>query len=72
MTEGGRTILYRQYRGRLMRYNRDQDAAERFPDVRFPRNPRIAIDGCVYVQCNCSGKAHDVITNTGLGIDLSA
>lgn len=64
----GRTVLYRQYRGRLMRYSKDQDPLERTPDVRFPDNLRMEIDGCLYVQANCTGMAHDVITGTALGI----
>ena len=43
----------------------DSDLSER-----FPANPRIVVDGCVYVQCDCTGRAHDVITNTGLGLSL--
>ena len=62
---GGRVVLYRQYWGRQMGKG-DTDWAEKYPD-----NIRIVIDGCVYVHCNCSGRAHDVITNTALGVDFA-
>ena len=62
---GGRTVLYRQYWGRQMGKG-DTDWAEKYPD-----NIQIVIDGCVYVHCNCTGRAHDVITNTALGVDLA-
>ena len=62
---GGRIVFYRQYWGRQMGTG-DTDWAEKYPD-----NIKIVIDGCVYVHCNCTGRAHDVITNTALGVDLA-
>jgi len=58
----GRTVLYRQYRGRLMTAEKG-DLTQK-----YPANCRIDIDGCVYVQCDCTGRAHDVITHTALKI----
>ena len=60
----GRVVLYRQYRGRRMGFGNTDLAAT------FPRNARIVIDGCVYVHCNCTGRAHDVLTSTALGVEL--
>ena len=59
---GGRTVLYRQYRGRLCGVD-EIDWAQKYPN-----NPRIVINGCMYVHCDCTGRAHDVITNTSLAI----
>jgi hypothetical protein len=56
----GRTVFFRRYDGR---FYRGADLVQK-----YPHNPRIVIDGVVYVQCNCSGRAHDVITSAGLGI----
>ena len=58
---GGRVVLYREFWGRRMGTG-DTDWAEKYPD-----NIRIVIDGCVYVHCDCTGRAHDIITNTALG-----
>ena len=66
----GRTVLYRQYRGRQMRYVENQDPLERNPDERFPNNRRIIINDCVFVQSNCTGRAHDMITATSLGLSF--
>ncbi len=62
--EGGRVVLYREYWGRQMGRG-DTDWALKHPD-----NLKIVIDGCVYVHCNCTGRAHDLITNTAIGVDL--
>jgi hypothetical protein len=56
---GGRTVFHRRYDGRFFRGG---DLLREYPD-----RPRIAIDGYVYVQCDCTGKAHDDITDTSLG-----
>ena len=61
---GGRVVLFREYWGRHMGKG-DTDWA-----VKYPNNVKIAIDGCVYVHCDCTGRAHDIITNTALGVDL--
>lgn len=55
----GRTVFHRQYSGRFFRG----------PDLsrKFPNNPRITIDDRMYVQSDCTGRSHDVITNTALG-----
>ena len=62
--EGGRVVFYRQYRGRQMGPGNTDWA------IKYPQNPKIVIDGCVYVHCNCTGRAHDLITNTAIGVDL--
>lgn len=62
--ESGRLVFYRQYRGRQMGPGNIDWA------IKYPKNPKIIIDGCVYVHCNCTGRAHDLITNTAIGIDL--
>jgi hypothetical protein len=56
---GGRTVFHRRYDGR---FYRGGDLLERYPD-----HPRITIDGNLFVQCDCSGRAHDDITDTSLG-----
>lgn len=56
---GGRTVFHRRYDGRFFRGG---DLLQVYPD-----HPRITIDGHVYVQCDCTGKAHDDITDTSLG-----
>lgn len=56
---GGRTVFHRRYDGR---FYKGGDLLQEYPD-----NPRITIDGCVYVQHDCTGKAHDDITDTSLG-----
>ena len=61
---GGRVILFREFWGRHMG-NGDTDWAVRYPD-----NIQIVIDGCVYVHCDCTGRAHDLLTNSALGINL--
>ncbi|MXZ20193.1 MAG: hypothetical protein F4Y84_06245 [Caldilineaceae bacterium SB0665_bin_25] len=63
--EGGRVVLYRQYRGRQMGRGETDWA------VKYPDNSKIVIDGCVYVHCNCTARAHDLITNTAIGVNLS-
>jgi hypothetical protein len=37
---------------------------------KYPANRQIVINGCVYVQCDCTGRAHGIITHTGLGVTL--
>jgi hypothetical protein len=54
----GRTVFHRRYDGR---FYRGGDLLREYPD-----HPRITIDGNVFVQCDCSGKAHDDITHTPL------
>ncbi len=61
----GRTALIRQYLGRQWGRG-DTDWARKYPD-----NAKLVIDDCVYVHCNCTGRAHDVITDTSLGIVLA-
>ena len=61
---GGRVVLFREYWGRRMGKG-DTDWAEKYPN-----NIHIVIDGCVYVHCDCTGRAHDWLTNTALGADL--
>ena len=56
---GGRTVFHRRYDGR---FYRGGDLLQEYPD-----HPRIAIDGNVYVQCDCTGRAHDDISDTPLG-----
>ncbi|MEM7131013.1 MAG: hypothetical protein AAF702_32120 [Chloroflexota bacterium] len=60
----GRSVLIRQHLGRYWGRNRI-DWTEKYHD-----NQRLVIDGSVYVHCNCSGRAHDVLTNTGIGMVL--
>lgn len=62
--EGGRVVLCRQYRGRQMGPGETDWA------IKYPENLKIVIDGCVYVHCNCTGRAHDLITNTAIGYEL--
>ena len=62
--ESGRVVFYRQYRGRQMGPGETDWA------IKYPENLKIVIDGCVYVHCNCTGRAHDLITNTAIGVDL--
>lgn len=57
--ESGRTVFHRRYDGR---YYRGGDLLEKYPD-----HPRITIDGKVYVQCDCTGRAHDEITDAYMG-----
>ena len=57
----GRVVLYRQYWGRFMGGEQDWCSV-------FPNNPRLTINGCVYVQRNCTGRCHDLLTGTALGI----
>ena len=61
---GGRVVLFREFWGRHMG-KEDTDWAVKYPD-----NIQIVIDDCVYVHCDCTGRAHDLITNTSLGVDL--
>lgn len=65
VTREGRTVLYRQYQGRLWGGG-TQDRVESYPN-----NARLVINDCIYVHCNCTGRAHDVITNTAVGAFLS-
>ncbi len=58
----GRTVLFRRYDGR---FYRGVDLVQKYPN-----NPRIVINGCMFVHSNCTGRAHDVITNAGLGVRL--
>ena len=53
----GRTVFFRRYDGR---FYRGTDLAQKYPS-----NARIVINGVVYVHCDCSGRAHDIITNSG-------
>lgn len=64
VARNGRTILYRQYQGRLW------GGAPKDRVATYPNNARLVIDNCVYVQCNCTGRAHDVLTNTAVGAIL--
>jgi hypothetical protein len=57
---GGRTVFFRRYDGR---YYRGTDLAQKYPN-----NATIVIDGVTYVHCDCTGRAHDTITNAGLGL----
>lgn len=58
----GRVVLFREYWGRRMGAG-NTDWAAKYPD-----NLRIVIDGCVYVHCDCTGRAHDMITSAALGV----
>jgi hypothetical protein len=62
LERGGRTVFFRRYDGRSYR---GVDLVQKYPN-----NLRIEIDGCVYVHCDCTGRAHDTITNTPLGLDV--
>ena len=57
---GGRTVFHRRYDGR---FYRGGDLLQEYPG-----HPRITIDDQVYVQCDCTGRAHDYIMDTSLGI----
>lgn len=57
----GRTVLHRRYDGRSFR---GSDLVSKFPD-----NRRIIINDVVYVHHDCSGRANDDITLTGLGMN---
>ncbi len=61
---GGRVVLFREFWGRRMGTG-DTDWA-----AKYPQNIKIVLDGCVYVHCDCTGRAHDLITSTALGVDL--
>lgn len=56
----GRTVFHRRYDGRFLR---GFDLLQRYPD-----HPRITIEDQVYVQSDCTGRSHDDITNTALGL----
>lgn len=56
----GRTVFHRRYDGRFFR---GEDLLQKYPD-----HPRITIEGQVYVQSDCTGRSHDDITNTALGV----
>ena len=62
--QGGRVVLFREFWGRRMGKG-DTDWA-----VKYPHNIKIVIDGCVYVHCDCTGRAHEIVTDTALGVDL--
>ena len=55
---GGRTVFHRRYDSR---YFRGGDLVQQYPD-----NRRFVIDGVVYVHSDCTGRAHDVVTNAAL------
>ena len=57
---GGRTVFFRRYDGRSYR---GTDLVEKYPE-----NRRITIDGVEYVHCDCSGRAHDIVTSAALGL----
>ncbi len=54
----GRTVFFRRYDGRFFR---DGDLIARYPD-----NRRIVINDIVYVHHDCTGRAHDTITQFAL------
>jgi hypothetical protein len=76
----GRTVYYRQFRGRYCGSG-IASWAQVFPQIKetliidwvqiYPQNERLTINGCTYVHCDCSGKAHELITNTGMGVSLA-
>ncbi len=55
---GGRTVFFRRYDGRFFRKD---DLVVKYPD-----NRRIVINDTVYVHHDCSGRAHDTITESAL------
>ena len=57
---GGRTVFFRRYDGR---FYRGTDLVQKYLN-----NIRIVINGVVYVHCDCTGRAHDTITNTSLAV----
>ena len=61
--EGGRTVFFRRYDGR---YFRGGDLT-----CKYPGNRRIVIDDIVYVHHDCTGRAHDTITQIALESDHS-
>jgi hypothetical protein len=56
---GGRTVLYRQYRGRAM--NDDWQAWRAAHPGR-----EIVINGNLFLQRDCTGRAHDVLTTASM------
>mgnify|MGYP001121918927 CR=1 FL=1 len=58
----GRTVLLRGFNSRFWGKGRT-DWSEK-----YPRNARIIIDACMYVHSDCTGRAHDIITNTALAV----
>lgn len=56
----GRTVLLRRYEGR---FYRGRDLVRKYPD-----NLRIVINDVVYVHSDCTGRAHETITNTALAL----
>lgn len=54
---GGRTVLYRQYRGRAI--NADWHAWRAAHPGR-----ELVINGSLFLQRSCTGRAHDVLTTT--------
>jgi hypothetical protein len=74
----GRTVYYRQFRGRhcgsgIASFARFFQSGTQVLDwvQTYPQNERLIINGCTYVHCDCTGRAHEVITNTGLGVSLT-
>lgn len=59
---GGRTVFFRRYDGR---FYRGSDLVRKYPN-----NALIMINDIVYVHCDCTGRAHDTITNTSLLVHL--
>lgn len=57
---GGRTVLYRQYRGRAI--NADWRAWRAAHPGR-----EMVINGSLFLQRSCTGRAHDVLTATSFG-----
>jgi hypothetical protein len=60
---GGRTVFFRRYDGRFFRPGYGKDLAKEHPN-----NNRIVLNDAEFVHFNCSGRPHDVITSTGLGV----
>ena len=57
---GGRTVFHRRYDGRFLR---GEDLARKYPE-----NLKITVGDREYIHCDCTGKAHDVITSAALGL----
>ena len=55
---GGRTVFFRRYDGQFYRVG---DLVRKYPD-----NHRIVINDTVYVHHDCTGRAHDTITQLSL------
>jgi hypothetical protein len=74
----GRTVYYRQFRGRhcgsgIASFARFFQSGTQLIDwvQTYPQNERLIINDCTYVHCDCTGRAHEVITNTGMGTPLT-